>query len=62
MCELLNITSSHYSNIERGIADPSYELLTKFQKTFKVKDVLELFEKEKVQNGYIDSSSYFREE
>ena len=44
--EKLGITPSHYSNLERGISDPSYELLTKFREVFKVNDVLELFEKE----------------
>lgn len=46
LCELLGITSSHYSNIERGISDPSYDLLVRFQEVFKVNNVLELFEKE----------------
>lgn len=46
MCERLGVTSSHYSNLERGISDPSYDLLVRFQETFKVDNVLELFEKE----------------
>ena len=46
LCEQLGITSSHYSNIERGISDPSYDLLVRFQEVFKVNNVLELFEKE----------------
>lgn len=46
MCEKLNITPSHYSNLERGISDPSYELLVKFREIFKVNDVIDLFEKE----------------
>ena len=45
ICERLDITSAHYSNIERGISDPSYELLMKFRDLFKVNDVLGLFEK-----------------
>lgn len=46
MCERLGVASSHYSNIERGISDPSYDLLVRFQEVFKVNNVLELFEKE----------------
>ena len=46
MCERLGVTSSHYSNLERGISDPSYDLLVRFQEVFKVNNVLELFEKE----------------
>ena len=46
VCEKLGITVSHYSNLERGISDPSYELLAKFREVFGVIDVLDLFEKE----------------
>ena len=46
MCEKLDITTAHYSNLERGISDPSYDLLVRFKKTFNVSDVLDLFEKE----------------
>ena len=46
ICSKLEVTPAHYSNIERGVSDPSYELLTKFREVFKVNDVLELFEKE----------------
>ena len=46
VCERLGITPSHYSNIERGITEPSYELLLKFRDTFNVDNALELFEKE----------------
>lgn len=42
----LGITLAHYSNLERGISNPSYELLVKFRDTYKVKDVMDLFEKE----------------
>lgn len=48
ICEALGITTAHYSNIERGISDPSYDLLVKFKEIYKVKDILELFEKETV--------------
>lgn len=44
--EKLGVTPAHYSNIERGISDPSYELLLRFRDTFKVDNVLGLFEKE----------------
>ena len=46
VCERLGITPSHYSNIERGITEPSYELLLKFRDVFNVNNTLELFEKE----------------
>lgn len=46
MCEKLGITIPHYSNLERGISDPSYDLLMKFKKVFMIDNVLELFEKE----------------
>lgn len=46
VCNQLGITPTHYSNLERGISDPSYELLAKFQEVFKVDDVIDLFEKE----------------
>lgn len=46
VCEKLGITPSHYSNIERGITEPSYELLLKFRDIFNVDNTLELFEKE----------------
>lgn len=46
ICEKLNITAAHYSNIERGISDPSYDLLIKFKDIYKINDVLKLFEKE----------------
>lgn len=45
MCERLGITTAHYSNLERGISDPSYDLLMKFRE-FYDGDVLDLFEKE----------------
>lgn len=46
LCEQLGITSAHYSNLERGISDPSYDLLMRFKKVYQVDDVLTLFEKE----------------
>lgn len=44
--EALGITPAHYSNLERGLSDPSFELLIRFRDIFKINDVLELFEKE----------------
>ena len=46
ICEKLDITTAHYSNLERGISDPSYELLLRFRELFEVEDVLGLFDKE----------------
>ena len=46
VAEMLGVTLAHYSNLERGETNPSYELLTRFRKTFDVKDVLDLFERE----------------
>lgn len=51
IAEKLGITNGHYSSIEKGISNPSYEMLIKFQDVFKVTDILSLFEKEG-QNGY----------
>ena len=51
ICRKLDITTAHYSNLERGISDPSYELLLKFRESFNVPDVLALFDKEEIQNG-----------
>lgn len=46
IAQKLGVTLAHYSNLERGITNPSYELLLKFKKEFKVKDIIDLFEKE----------------
>jgi transcriptional regulator with XRE-family HTH domain len=48
VAEALGVTSSHYSNIERGIVDPSYELLMRFRTHYAIVDILGLFEKEEV--------------
>ena len=45
MAEQLGITSTHYSRIETGEANPSYELILKFQEVFQTNEVLDLFEK-----------------
>ena len=59
IAEKLGVTLAHYSNLERGISNPSYELLVKFNETFTVKDILDLFEKEKIQNGNSNTSGDF---
>lgn len=46
IAEKLGVTLAHYSNLERGESNPSYELLVKFKDIFKVTDVLDLFERE----------------
>jgi len=46
LCKELGITTAHYSNLERGLSDPSYDLLMRFRNTYEVDDVLTLFEKE----------------
>lgn len=56
IAEKLGVTLAHYSNLERGMTNPSYDLLMKFKEIFKVKDILDLFEKEKEINGNIDTS------
>lgn len=45
MAEKLGITSTHYSRIETGDSNPSYELLKKFQEEFGLIETLDLFEK-----------------
>lgn len=47
VAKTLNIATSHYSLIEQGINNPSYELLIRFEKYFKTENTLDLFEKEK---------------
>ena len=51
IAEKLGVTNGHYSSIEKGITNPSYEILVRFKDEFKVPDVLTLFEKEHT-NGY----------
>jgi transcriptional regulator with XRE-family HTH domain len=51
IAERLGVTNGHYSSIEKGINNPSYEILMRFRDEFKVNDVVSLFEKEN-QNGY----------
>ena len=60
--EKLGITSAHYSNIERGISDPSYELIRKFRILFKPVDVIDLFEKENWTYGNCDTTRIIGEE
>jgi transcriptional regulator with XRE-family HTH domain len=42
----LGITPAHYSNLERGLSDPSFEVLAKFKHAYGIVDVIDLFEKE----------------
>lgn len=46
--EQLGITRQHYSDIEKGISNPSFKLMEKFAKVFEgeYQDVWELFKKE----------------
>lgn len=46
IADKLDITLAHYSNLERGMTNPSYDLLDKFKRTFRIKDVMDLFERE----------------
>lgn len=43
----LGITSGHLSNIERGAVNPSYELMSRFERVFNVDNVSELFGRER---------------
>lgn len=52
VADKLGVTNTHYSNIERGVTDPSFDLLAKFKRVFKTVDVITLFEKENDTNGY----------
>ena len=47
VAKALDTAPSHYSLIEQGINNPSYELLVKFEDVFKTENTLRLFEKEK---------------
>ena len=62
VAERLEITNGHYSSIEKGLSNPSYELLAKFRDTFKVIDVIDLFEKETEINGYNNTCRSIHEE
>lgn len=43
VAEKLGIANSTWSNIKNGRQNPTYELLEKFKKEFKPKDVITLF-------------------
>ena len=43
MAERLGITSTHYSRIETGDANPSYEVLSRFKEAFGIDNVFEMF-------------------
>ena len=45
MAKKLGISRVHYSNIENGKVDPTYEFIEKAEKILGVKDVWELFKK-----------------
>lgn len=45
MAEKLEITPTHYSRIETGVSNPSFEIMERFKETFKVEDAFKLFEK-----------------
>ena len=45
IAEKLGITSSHYSRIETGEVNPSYELMETFKEVFGITEVFELFQK-----------------
>ena len=57
----LGITLAHYSNMERGLTNPSYDLLVKFKEVFKIKDVVDLFEREEDIYGDENTSGDFCE-
>ncbi len=46
LATILGITLAHYSNIERGVTNPSYDLLVRFRELYSNVDVIDLFEKE----------------
>lgn len=41
----LGISTAHYSNIVNGKADPSLEVIERFQKVFQVDNIWELFKR-----------------
>ncbi len=43
--KILGITATHYSRIETGQSNPSFEIMEKLKINFKVEDVFGLFEK-----------------
>lgn len=45
MAVKLQVSKSHYVNIERGVYDPSYEFLERFSKVFELDDIWHLFKK-----------------
>lgn len=46
--EKLGITRQHYSDIEKGMSNPSFKLMERFEKVFEgeYQDIWELFKKE----------------
>lgn len=45
LAERLGISSTHYSRIETGESNPSYELMEKAKEVFNTENVFKLFEK-----------------
>lgn len=47
MADIMKLSKQHYSNIENGKKDPTYEFMEEFEKTFNVdvRDVWWLFKK-----------------
>lgn len=45
MAAKLAITATHYSRIETGSSNPSYEILERFKEVFGITEVFEIFEK-----------------
>lgn len=45
LAEKLGISSTHYSRIETGESNPSFELMESFKEAFEIEDVFKLFEK-----------------
>ena len=45
MADKLGISVMHYSRIETGNSNPSYELLERAKVIFQVEDIFKLFEK-----------------
>ena len=60
----LKISSGYYSNLEKGVVNPSFTLLVKFQEIFEVDDVLGLFKLSEgvVKDGNKDTSGDISEE
>lgn len=47
MAEKMGISKTHYSNIENGHKNPTYEAVEEFEELFGVDNVWEIFRKDK---------------